>query len=39
MSRPDDLRDILREGGTKARAVAEATMQRVREIAGICTTY
>ncbi len=36
---PDKVRDILREGGRKAREVAEATMQRVREAAGIVTTY
>ncbi len=39
MAKPDDMWDILRQGGTKARAVAEATMQRVRDVAGICTTY
>jgi tryptophanyl-tRNA synthetase len=33
--RPDDVRDALREGGRKARIVAEATLQRVREAAGI----
>ncbi len=37
--RPDDVRDMLREGGRKAREVAEATMQRVREACGILTTY
>ena len=37
--RPDDVRDILREGGRRARQVAEATMQRVRDAAGIATTY
>jgi len=37
--RPDDVRDILREGGRRAREVAEATMQRVREACGISTTY
>ncbi|HOD83973.1 MAG: Tryptophan--tRNA ligase [Planctomycetes bacterium ADurb.Bin126] len=33
------VRDVLREGGKKARATAEATMQRVREAVGIVTTY
>ena len=33
----DTVRDILREGGRKARRVAQATMQRVREAAGILT--
>ncbi len=32
---PDTLHDILREGGRKARAVADRTMDRVREAAGI----
>ena len=32
---PDYLQDVLREGGRKAREVAEATMQRVRDAAGI----
>lgn len=36
-SHPDDVRDILAEGGRKARAVAEATMARVRSAAGILT--
>jgi tryptophanyl-tRNA synthetase len=35
MADPDYLRDVLREGGRKARHVAEATMQRVRDAAGI----
>ena len=35
----DTVRDILREGGKKARAVAEQTLQRVREAGGILTTY
>jgi tryptophanyl-tRNA synthetase len=34
-SDPDYVRDVLREGGRKAREVAERTMQRVREAAGI----
>ncbi len=33
--RPDEVRDILREGGKKARRVADATLQRVRDAAGI----
>ncbi len=36
---PDHLRDILREGGRKAREVAQATMARARDAAGIITTY
>ena len=38
-SRPDTVMDILREGGRKARHVAQATMQRVRDAAGLTTTY
>ena len=34
----DYVRDVLREGGRKAREVAEATMQRVRAACGIVTT-
>ena len=34
---PDYVRDVLREGGRKAREVAEATMQRVRSACGIIT--
>jgi len=34
---PGRVRDILREGGRKAREVAEATMQRVRSACGIVT--
>ena len=34
---PGFVRDVRREGGRKARAVAEATMQRVRDAAGILT--
>ncbi|MCD6303784.1 MAG: tryptophan--tRNA ligase, partial [Planctomycetes bacterium] len=37
MASPDYLDDVLREGGRKARAVAEATMERVRRAAGIAT--
>ncbi len=33
------VRSVLREGGRKARATAEATMQRVRQAVGIVTTY
>ena len=36
---PDRVRDILREGGRKARETAEATLCRVRETAGIIRTY
>ncbi len=32
---PDYVRDVLREGGRKARTVAEATMERVRTACGI----
>jgi len=32
---PDHIRDVLREGGRKAREVAEGTMQRVRAACGI----
>ncbi|MDP6545716.1 MAG: tryptophan--tRNA ligase, partial [Phycisphaerae bacterium] len=35
--RGDDVRDMLREGGRKAREVAEETMQRVRDACGIIT--
>jgi tryptophanyl-tRNA synthetase len=38
-SDPDTVTDILRAGGKKARAVAEATLARVREAAGILTTH
>jgi len=34
---PDYVWDVLREGGRKARQVAEATMQRVRSACGIAT--
>ncbi|MCJ7543507.1 MAG: tryptophan--tRNA ligase [Phycisphaerae bacterium] len=33
--RPDTVRDILRDGARKARAVAEVTMERVRKTCGI----
>ncbi len=36
---PDTVRDILREGGRKARETAEKVMQRVRQAAGIIKTY
>jgi tryptophanyl-tRNA synthetase len=34
-ARPDHVRDVLREGGRKAREVAEATMERVRGACGL----
>ncbi len=34
---PDFVRDVLRDGGRRAREVAEATMQRVRAACGIVT--
>ena len=37
-NRADDVRDMLREGGRKARTVAEKTMQRVRDACGIITS-
>ena len=39
MAEPDTLRDILRDGGAKAREVAKTTMARARAAAGILTTY
>jgi tryptophanyl-tRNA synthetase len=36
---PDRVRQILGDGGARARATAEATMQRVRDAMGILTTY
>lgn len=36
---PDDVRDLLAEGGRKARATAEATMQRVRKACGLVRTH
>ncbi len=36
---PDDVRDLLAEGGRKARQTAEATMQRVRKACGIVRTH
>ncbi len=32
---PDSLRDVLRDGGQRAREVAEVTMERVRDACGI----
>jgi tryptophanyl-tRNA synthetase len=34
-SRPDDIRDVLRAGADKARAVASETMRRVRDKTGL----
>ncbi|MFB3891230.1 MAG: tryptophan--tRNA ligase [Phycisphaerae bacterium] len=34
---PSFVRDVLRDGGARARKVADATMQRVKEAAGILT--
>jgi tryptophanyl-tRNA synthetase len=34
---PEKVRDVLREGARKARAVAETTLQRVRKTCGIVT--
>jgi len=34
---PDHVRDVLREGGRRARQVAEQTMQRIRDACGIVT--
>ncbi len=34
---PDYVKDVLRDGGSRARKVAELTMQRVREACGIVT--
>ncbi len=38
-ARPDDVLDVLREGGRRARAKAETLMQKVREATGILTTH
>jgi tryptophanyl-tRNA synthetase len=35
LSRPDDLVDVLRVGGTRARSIARATMAEVRERTGV----
>jgi tryptophanyl-tRNA synthetase len=37
--RPDDVMDILREGGKHGRTQAERYMERAREAAGLITTY
>ena len=39
MGDSDYVRDVLREGGRKARDTAETTMQRVRDACGILTHY
>ncbi|QXD15761.1 tryptophan--tRNA ligase [Rhodocaloribacter litoris] len=36
---PDDVMDILREGGRKGREKAESIMEKVRERVGLITTY
>ena len=36
---PDDVRDVLREGGRRAREVAEKTMDRVRKAAGLLVNH
>jgi tryptophanyl-tRNA synthetase len=36
---PDYVMDVLREGGSRARAVAQEVMHRVREATGLSTTY
>jgi len=38
-TRPDDVMDILREGGLKARERADSVMERVRSATGLITTY
>ena len=35
----DYVRDVLRDGGQKARAKAESFMERVRDLTGLLTTY
>ena len=35
---PDYVRDVLRQGASNARAVADACMERVRELTGLMTT-
>lgn len=37
--RPDDVLDILRDGGQKARAAAEGIMAQVRELTGLVRTF
>lgn len=39
MTRPDDLKDILREGALKARAVAQETMDDVRRVLKMGSRY
>jgi tryptophanyl-tRNA synthetase len=36
---PDFVRDVLKEGGARARAVAQEVMHKVREATGLTTTY
>jgi tryptophanyl-tRNA synthetase len=36
---PDYVMDVLREGGSRARTVAQEVMHRVRESTGLSTTY
>lgn len=36
---PDYVRDVLSEGGRRARAVAQGVMERVREATGLPTSY
>jgi tryptophanyl-tRNA synthetase len=36
---PDYVMDVLRDGGARARAVAQQVMQKVREATGLQTTY
>jgi tryptophanyl-tRNA synthetase len=36
---PDYVMDVLREGGARARSVAQEVMHRVREATGLSTTY
>ncbi len=36
---PDYVMDVLRDGGRRARSVAQGVMERVREATGLSTTY
>jgi tryptophanyl-tRNA synthetase len=36
---PDYVMDVLREGGARARAVAQGVMHKAREATGLTTTY
>jgi tryptophanyl-tRNA synthetase len=36
---PDYVQDVLKEGGARARAVAQQVMYKVREATGLTTTY